>query len=129
MRKVLLGLTVGILLGVLPAAAQRPSPIGAGATSSAPRLEVSLGYSYVRGKTRFVGCCFSMNGGSLSAAYNLNDWLGVVGDFGGYYTRNVNKTAFSLSMITYTFGPRYTIRKSERFTPYVQTLFGGVHGG
>ena len=45
-------------------------------------VEVSAGYSMIEvGK----GYTFMMHGGSASVAFNLNDWLGIVGDFGGYY--------------------------------------------
>src|SRR5579862_2544208 len=95
MRRIGLGLTFLTLLGVLPLAAQRSSP--SGAASAAPRLEVSLAYNNVRAQTVIAtGCCFNLNGGTVSVALNLNRWLGVVGDFGGEYTPSVQKSPFSL---------------------------------
>jgi hypothetical protein len=34
------------------------------------------------------GTTFNCNGGSGQFAYNANNWLGMVGDLGGYYTGN-----------------------------------------
>jgi opacity protein-like surface antigen len=112
-----------MLLGVAPLAAQTPSA----ASNNTPRAEVSIGYSYVRART-VNPTAFSMNGGSASAVLNVNNWLGIGGDFGGYYTGNVLKTGFSLDVFSYTFGPRISIR-THRVTPFAQALFGGGHAG
>jgi outer membrane immunogenic protein len=70
-----------------------------------------------------------MNGGSASVAVNVNHWLGFVGDVGGHYTGNAGNGGFTLSVISYTFGPRLSFRRSQRITPYVQGLFGGARAG
>src|SRR5262249_35552281 len=109
-------------------AAQRTAP--SASASDLSRFDVSVGYSYVRGRTVIAtGCCFNMNGGSTSVNVNLSDWIGIVGDFGAFYTHSVQNRGFSLSMITYTFGPRLTIHKNSRLSLYVQTLYGGGHAG
>lgn len=124
------GLTLGflVLFGASSVNAQRAavSP----SANSTPKWEVSGGYAFLRTRTvSAAGCCFNMNGGSLSVAGNLNSWFSVVGDFGGYYTGNVLSSNATLSVYTYTFGPRVSIRKSERITPYFQGLFGAGHAG
>ena len=85
-----------------------------------PVAEVATGYSMIEvGK----GYTFMMNGGSASAAWSVNDWFGVVGDFGGYHaTPGVN-----LNAETYLFGPRFSCRCWSRFTPFAQVLLGGLH--
>jgi hypothetical protein len=85
-----------------------------------PVAEVAAGYSMIEvGK----GYTFMMNGGSSSVAWNFNDWLGIVGDFGGYHaTPGVN-----LNVETYLFGPRVSYRRWARFTPFGQVLIGGMH--
>jgi len=85
-----------------------------------PVAEVATGYSMIEvGK----GYTFMMHGGSASAEWNVNDWFGVVGDFGGYHaTPGVN-----LNAETYLFGPRFSCRCWPRFTPFAQVLLGGLH--
>lgn len=109
-----------------------------------PKAELSLDYSHFgsgvgnsegTNGNRLVG----LNGGSASLAVNLNRYLGIVGDFGGYDANQLelvgsganqpravsaNGTAF-----TYLFGPRISYRNETRFTPFVQVLGGGVHAG
>jgi outer membrane protein OmpA-like peptidoglycan-associated protein len=109
------------------------------AHSKTPKVEVFLGYSYFRGVpklspgNRMVG----LNGGSASVAFNLNRYLGLVGDFGGLNTSDVRFTGAGApsprvenaggNTFTYLFGPRFSYRKHERITPFAQVLFGDVH--
>ncbi len=110
-------LTVG--LAIVPAAAQQT-----------PRVDLSAGYTYVRSNIIVPsGCCFSLNGGSGSVAYNLNDWFGVVADFGASHSGNAKSTGRTLTVVTYLFGPRFSYRKHERVIPFAQVLLGGGHAG
>jgi outer membrane immunogenic protein len=121
MRKSALILVLGILLVAIPAAAQ-------GSSDDSSKFEVSAGYSWVHARAvTTTGCCFSMNGGSASFAYNVNNWLSAVGDFSGVTNGNVLKSGLALTIYPYTFGPRISLRKWKQFTPYGQTLFGGGH--
>src|SRR5262245_37587283 len=54
---------------------------------------------------------FNLNGGSVSVAYNVNNWLSGVADFGGYYNGNVLNTGLNFTLCTYLFGPRITYRR------------------
>jgi outer membrane immunogenic protein len=86
-----------------------------------PVADVTAGYSalyVVKGFTYF------MNGGSASAAFNVNNWLGAVGDFGAYHAPSGLN---NFTAETYTFGPRFSYRHWERLTPFGQVLVGGVH--
>jgi opacity protein-like surface antigen len=93
-----------------------------------PNFEVSGDYQYVRmypgGGAPSQGC----QGFSGNAAANVNNWLGIAGDFGfckvtglptgtGAFAHNTN----------YLFGPRISFRNYGRVTPYVQFLLGGDH--
>jgi opacity protein-like surface antigen len=106
-----------------------------------PRFEVGAGYSYVRanvnttvtttggGTDPSVGLNF--NGGSGEAAFNINHWLGVVGEIGGYSTDStptVNGAPFHVNtnVISYLFGPRVSFRQFGRITPFFDALFGGA---
>jgi opacity protein-like surface antigen len=114
------------------------APDSNGANVATPRVELFLGYSYLRAVptlaegNRFVW----LNGGSTSIAFNFNRYLGLVGDFAGFADSQlrVNGAASpgkvvdsSGSAYTYLFGPRLSFRKHDRFTPFAQVLFGGVH--
>lgn len=80
-----------------------------------------------------------LNGGSTSLAFNLNRYLGIVGDFGGFKASELDLTGAganparvanaSGTAFAYMAGPRLSYRRYERFTPFAQALFGGVHAG
>jgi opacity protein-like surface antigen len=105
-----------------------------------PRVELFLGYTHfgtwsnnAATGNRMVG----LNGGSASLAFNLNRYLGLVADFGGYDVSQLQLTGnganqplvVNASGTAYTFlgGPRLSFRNSTRFTPFAQALFGDVH--
>jgi peptidoglycan-associated lipoprotein len=104
------------------------SAAGARAQSVAP-VEVAFGYSYVRANAPPGGCgCFSMNGLNGSLATLLGHNVSVVGEVGGYFRNNVDGSGRSLRVETFLFGPRYSFAHGNKFTPYVQGLFGGTVG-
>jgi hypothetical protein len=89
--------------------------------SRAQSVDVSAGYSYFRlGGSGGI----NQNGISGSLAYNLKsfDWLGIVGDFGGYHA---SPAGVSLNTYTYLFGPRLTLRNPSKINPFGQVLLGG----
>lgn len=107
-----------------------------------PKVELSLDYSHFGvgvhsdlGTTgnRLVG----LNGGSASLALNFNRYFGIVGDFGGYASNQLELTGTGANqpravdadgtVYTYMGGPRLSYRNETRFTPFVQVLGGGVH--
>ena len=120
-----LRLLLGLLLCAAPVAAQRPA--ASASAGNLARMEVSLGYSYMRAST-VASTNFDMHGGNLQVAVNLNDWFGIVGDFGGHYTSNANAGA-SLSLFSYMAGPRVSIHKAGPITPFVHLLVGAGHVG
>ena len=95
----------------------------------ASRLELYGGYNYVRFNINASASVlqppsqtFNANGGGGQLVYNVNHWLGVLGDVSGYWATN-GKTAGAA--MPYLFGPRANIRRGK-VTPFVQTLFGGI---
>lgn len=104
-----------------------------------PKAELFVGYSHFRAvptltnDNRMVG----LNGGNASIAFDLNRYLSVVGDFGGYDDTALRLTGpgavpthvadSSGTAYTYLFGPRLSFRSHDRITPFAQALFGGVH--
>jgi outer membrane protein OmpA-like peptidoglycan-associated protein len=113
-------------------------PYSRGLNSYTPKVEIFLGYSYVRAvPTMAVGNrVVWMNGGSASIAYNFNRHWGIVADVGDYtnsqiqftgaYNSTIDVNEANGGVLSYLFGPRLSFRH-ERFTPFVQALFGGVH--
>jgi hypothetical protein len=77
-----------------------------------PRAEVYLGYAGLIG----------FNG---SAAYNINRWFGIVGD----YSYRVAEYYADKPLQTFTAGPRVTLRLIPRLTPFAHVLFGGARSG
>ncbi len=95
-------------------------PLLSRAQEETPKAELYVGYDYVR--LNSGGTAFNFNGGSGQLACNVNNWLGAVGDLGGYYTSN----GFHAGIISYQFGPRVNLRGHGRVTPFGQVLFGGA---
>jgi hypothetical protein len=92
------------------------------------KLELSGSYNYVRfninanvngqpPSQRFNG-----NGGGGELMYNVNNWVGVLGDVGGYWATNATSQG---AAIPYLFGPRVSFRHRV-ITPFAQVLLGGV---
>jgi outer membrane protein OmpA-like peptidoglycan-associated protein len=104
---------------------------------TAPRVELFVGYSYLRAVPSIDSAnrLVWLNGGSTSVAFNLNRYLGLVGDFGGFNDTELNVTGTSSShaldssgtVFTYLAGPRLSFRQHNRITPFAQVLFGGIH--
>ncbi len=115
-------------------------PYAATRNHGAPRVELFLGYSYLRAVPELASGnrLVYLNGGSTNIALNLNRYLGLVGDFGGFNdTRlllagagqnpSVNAQVVDGSAFTYLGGPRLSFRNHSRLTPFAQVLFGGMH--
>jgi len=124
----------------MPSAAMGAAvPYSGGPDIGAPRYELFLGYSYLQAVPELAAGnrLVWLNGGSASAAFNLNRYLGLVADFGAYtnsqmrftgaYTSTVNVNNANVAVLTYLIGPRFSFRKFDRITPFAQVLFGGVH--
>jgi hypothetical protein len=88
------------------------------------KFDASGAYSYMR----ITNADLSLNGVSGSLAYNVTNWLGVVGDV-GYYHGSVSfpGTSTGISAESYTFGPRFSVRGSNKVVPFFQALIGGSH--
>jgi outer membrane protein OmpA-like peptidoglycan-associated protein len=114
-------------------------PYSGGMNSDIPKVELFLGYSYLRAVPTLAtgNRLVWLNGGSASIAYNFNRYLGIVADVGDYtnseirfpgpYTGTVDVNDADGGVISYLFGPRLSFRKYNRITPFVQALFGGAH--
>jgi opacity protein-like surface antigen len=102
MRRLILGAVLVLLLPLLAVA------------KDAPIAEAFGGYSYYHAEGGI-----HLNGWNASVAGNVNDWLGIVGDFSGHYG--------DFHQHSYLFGPQISYRKLPFVTPFVHSLFGGAH--
>jgi hypothetical protein len=93
-----------------------------------PAFELYGGYDYVRFNVNAnvagqpPSQTFNANGGGGQLIYNVNNWLGVLGDVGGYWA--TNSTAQG-AVIPYLFGPRANLRRGA-LTLFTQVLLGGA---
>lgn len=113
-------------------------PHSEGMNMGTPKVELFLGYSYLRAMpTMEAGNrLVYLHGGSASMAFNFNRYLGIVADVGaftnsqmrftGAYTSTIDVDNQNVAVITYLFGPRFSFRH-DRVTPFFQFLFGGMH--
>jgi len=108
-----------------------------GAISAAPalraqdqpsKLELYAGYDYIRFNINAKvsgqppSQTFNGNGGGGELIYNVNRWLGVLGDMSGSWATNSTSQGAAMP---YLFGPRLSLRHGV-VTPFVQVLLGGV---
>jgi hypothetical protein len=122
--------------------------LSSSAQQSAPKLEVFAGYAYARnfqdGLITVIGPSgilqvngIALHGWSGSVTANAADSLGITADFGGYY-QNVGLNfsqiggnggaEVAIRGYSFMFGPQFSSRKQESFTPFGRVLIGGVYG-
>ena len=115
---------VALLFAVIGAAPLLP------AQDQPSKVELYGGYDYVRFNIRadVIGQppsqTFNANGGGGQLVYNVTNWLGVLGDVGGYWATSSTSRAAGAA-IPYLFGPRLNLRRRS-VTPFAQVLLGGV---
>lgn len=123
-----------LLIPGITALAQAQSPYAVVPHYGTPKVELFLGYSYVRAVPEYEAGnrIVDLNGGSASLAYNFNRYLGIVADVGGYDDSKVQLAGrrpyvvADSSGTAYSFlaGPRLSFRGNRRLTPFAQALFG-----
>jgi hypothetical protein len=96
-----------------------------------PTFEAYAGYYYVRFNVNAnvpgiaPSAAYNGNGGGGQVEYNVNHWLGAVGDLGGFIATSSGNGAFAGAGFTYLFGPRVNFRRGK-VAPFAQILFGGI---
>lgn len=92
-------------------------------------MEVMIGYTTDRTNSAPGACgCFWLQGAKAEANMYFGRGLSLVAELTGMHASNVNASGADLSMVTYLFGPRYSVRRWKRWTPFAQFLAGGAHG-
>lgn len=108
-------LAIAILACLLPAAlvAQDQTP---------PKVELFGGYSWYNPGATIQGFKLPSisKGWGAAATYDFNRWMGLTFDVGGHYKNELNA-------YTFTAGPQFKFRSSDRFTPFMETLIGIEH--
>ena len=111
-----------------------------------PRLELSGGYAYARTDLFNTGDRARLNGWDAEFGVNITRWMGFVFDGSGLYGTSKVPTAVpkpfptcpplcpttssfnvDTTLYNYLFGLRFPYRKSERWTPFGDAMFG--HSG
>src|SRR5260370_12562901 len=85
-----------------------------------PKGEVGGNYTYIRINPGGSNC----HGGGGSAAWNLNHYFGVAGEFDGCKVTGLS--VGSAHAFTYLFGPRVTYRTHGGLEPFAEALVGGA---
>jgi hypothetical protein len=94
----------------------------------ASRVEAGVDYNYVRTNLPPGDCgCIAMNGGDGWLAFHLTHSLAAVAQVGAQHASNVGGVGADLTFTSYLFGPRYSVRVTDRIAPFGQVLFGGTH--
>lgn len=108
-----------------------------GMAQDVPAIEVFGGYSIVMVDTATAAGApsgnydLNLNGWNGSVAFNGNQWLGFLADFGGYYgTLDTSynypagvKAWADINMYSVMFGPKITLHRGA-IEPFVHGLFG-----
>jgi hypothetical protein len=121
MTKGVLGLLIVAIMACVPLAR---------AQEEAAKVEVYGGYYFVRFDIRAdlagvaPSAIYRADGGGGQVEYNINRWLGGVGDFAGYGAANSNGELVG-GAFTYLFGPRVNFRL-KKVNPFAQVLLGGI---
>jgi outer membrane protein OmpA-like peptidoglycan-associated protein len=127
--------------GAAQSSASSPSAPSVREPASTPRIDIFLGYSYLRAVPELANGnrLVDLNGGSASIAFNLSRYLALAADFGGYDDSRLRlagpganpPSTVDSSGTAFTFlgGPRFSFRNRSRITPFAQVLFGAAHAG
>jgi len=119
-----------LFLGVATAAGAQALPNDA--TQSG---DVALTYHWVRTNTQPADCgCFDLNGGALSASWNLPHRWAAVAEISGEYAGSGPTTGDTLTLVSYLAGMRYRLpqlwtHSAHALQPFAQALVGSGHAG
>ena len=98
------------------------------ANNPEPESQFDLAFTFNAASANQVGGSrFWMAGAGMQAHDRFYGGWGMVADFAGLHTANINSSGVGLDMVTTVFGPRYTWRPArQRFNLYGQGLVGEV---
>jgi len=88
-----------------------------------PAWEAGGGYSYLY--SNLGNSSFGLQGGGGSIQENLNSWFGGRAEVFAYHGVEAGT---NVSAVTATYGPVFSYRKIDRFTPWAHVGLGVIHG-
>lgn len=108
------------------------------AAQEIPKFEVFAGYELFRvspsSRANILIApinMFSTSGGLGAVQFNVNSYVGLVGEFGAARSGSfdIGNTAVALdqTQLLYLFGPRVFVHATNRVVPFMEFLAGGVH--
>jgi hypothetical protein len=91
-----------------------------------PAWEVAGGYSYLYANlgNSSGSSSFGLQGGGGSISENLNNWFGGRAEVNVYHGAEAGTT---VSAVTANYGPVFSYRKSDTFTPWASVQLGIIH--
>jgi outer membrane immunogenic protein len=128
------GLPKGLaVMGLVLAAAASASGQRGDQEEGISRAQVAVDYSYMRANAAPGDCgCFNLNGGSAEVAVRAYRNFSAVFDLTGEHAGTTSIPGQSLSLLSYTGGPRFSYPLHRggrmRLIPFVQGLVGAMHG-
>jgi hypothetical protein len=97
------------------------------------RVETNLDYGYLRLKVPNSVAPVNMNGLQFGVTANVNRWLGLGADFGGYYHCVAGCTGYGdvahNDAFLFLAGPRVRLRPGREWQPFVQGSAGLLNVG
>ncbi len=90
-------------------------------------VDIFAGYSFVHTEPGTALSSFNANGGVASVALNLTSWGAAVVEFGGVHTSNIGGVDVDATAETVMAGPKISLFRRSRLSPFAQALFGFIH--
>jgi hypothetical protein len=91
------------------------------------KIDLFAGYSFVHTEPGAQLSTFNANGGVASGALNFNSWFSGVLEAGGVHASKISGADVDATAVTLMAGPKISLFRGARLTPFVQTLFGFIH--
>jgi hypothetical protein len=88
------------------------------------RIDLFGGYSYVHTGPGIAQSSFTANGGVGSFAINVNSWGSLVAEAGGIHVSQINGVNVDANAETFLFGPKISLFRGSKLTPFAQVLAG-----
>jgi hypothetical protein len=97
------------------------------AAQGGSKVDVFAGYSYLHTSPGLHESSFKANGGDVSIAFNVNSWGSLVAEVGGVHASTISRSDVDANAETFLFGPKISLSRKSKLTPFAQALFGFAH--
>jgi len=91
------------------------------------KVDLFAGYSYLHTSPGINQFAFKANGGDASVAFNVNSWASLVAEVGGVHASKISGTDVDANAETFLFGPKISLFRKSKLTPFAQALVGFAH--